>query len=385
MTSFHEYLTQGNAWLFIPAAIVLGALHGLEPGHSKTMMAAFIIAIRGTVRQAVLLGFSATISHTVVIWLLAFVGLHYSGRIDPESTEPYFQVIAGVMVIGMAVWMFTRTRRDIHDAHHHHHRDAHGHDGGDRHAHDQQPRGSHGGPLVATGENERTEISVFETHAPPRFRLHFYDGRLQPIMVPTDHAITLETSRRDGSKQVFEFQTQGDCLESTSEIPEPHEFQATLIVSRDGGSPVTYCARFEEEHHNHPPDSGGEDFADAHEREHAMEIEKRFASRNVTTGQLIMFGLTGGLMPCPAAFAVLLVCLQLKKFTLGFALVVAFSAGLAITLVGVGAIAAISLHHASKRFKGFGEIARRAPYISSSVMALIGIAVAVQGLRHLMK
>ncbi|XLM23131.1 nickel/cobalt efflux protein RcnA, partial [Chromobacterium piscinae] len=35
-------LQQGNAWLFIPSAIALGALHGLEPGHSKTMMAAFI-------------------------------------------------------------------------------------------------------------------------------------------------------------------------------------------------------------------------------------------------------------------------------------------------------------------------------------------------------
>src|SRR5882724_6147533 len=69
MTSLNELVSQGasNAWLFIPSAIVLGALHGLEPGHSKTMMAAFIIAIRGTVRQAVLLGVSATLSHTAVI------------------------------------------------------------------------------------------------------------------------------------------------------------------------------------------------------------------------------------------------------------------------------------------------------------------------------
>lgn len=56
----------GNIWLFIPSAILLGALHGLEPGHSKTMMAAFIVAIRGTVSQAVLLGVSATLSHTAV-------------------------------------------------------------------------------------------------------------------------------------------------------------------------------------------------------------------------------------------------------------------------------------------------------------------------------
>jgi ABC-type nickel/cobalt efflux system permease component RcnA len=53
--TFNEYLAHGNAWLFLPAAILLGALHGLEPGHSKTMMAAFIVAIRGTIGQAVLL------------------------------------------------------------------------------------------------------------------------------------------------------------------------------------------------------------------------------------------------------------------------------------------------------------------------------------------
>jgi nickel/cobalt transporter (NicO) family protein len=50
MSPFSEHLAQGNAWLFIPAAVVLGALHGLEPRHIKTMMAAFIVAIRGMVR-----------------------------------------------------------------------------------------------------------------------------------------------------------------------------------------------------------------------------------------------------------------------------------------------------------------------------------------------
>ena len=61
MTEFSTLLQQGNAWLFIPSAILLGALHGLEPGHSKTMMAAFIVAVRGTVRQAVLLGLAAVV------------------------------------------------------------------------------------------------------------------------------------------------------------------------------------------------------------------------------------------------------------------------------------------------------------------------------------
>lgn len=74
MTDFASLLQQGNAWFFIPGAIALGALHGLEPGHSKTMMAAFIIAVKGTVRQAVMLGLAATLSHTLIVWLIALGG-----------------------------------------------------------------------------------------------------------------------------------------------------------------------------------------------------------------------------------------------------------------------------------------------------------------------
>lgn len=368
MSSFQDYLQHGNAWLFIPAAIVLGALHGLEPGHSKTMMAAFIVAIRGTVKQAVLLGLSATVSHTAIIWVLAFIGLRYAGKFDVETTEPYFQLATGVLVIGMAVWMFSRTRREQLKATEHHH------------THDSEPRGAHGGLLLHTGANEQTEISVFETGVPPRFRLYFYDEKNQILMPPAANTIHLETSRPDGSKQLFEFVSKQDYLESTSNIPEPHEFQVTIKLA--GG--ITYHTKFVEDHHHHSHDGAAAEFEDAHEREHAAELQKRFANQQVTTGQLILFGLTGGLLPCPSAFAVLLVCLQLKKFTLGFAIVLAFSLGLAITLVTVGSVAAFSVHHASKHFKGFGELARKAPYISSTVMVLIGLYVATQGLKNLL-
>src|SRR5580698_7366226 len=108
-------------WLYIPTAILLGALHGLEPGHSKTMMAAFIIAIRGTIAQAVLLGLSAAISHSLLIWLLAAVALKFGNQWNAETVEPYLQLISAVMILGLAVWMFFRTRREVHAAHHHHH------------------------------------------------------------------------------------------------------------------------------------------------------------------------------------------------------------------------------------------------------------------------
>ncbi len=366
MTSFNEYLAQGNAWLFIPAAIVLGALHGLEPGHSKTMMATFIVAIRGTVKQAVLLGLSATVSHTAIIWILAFIGLQYAGQFDVEISEPYFQLATGVIVVGMALWMFARTRREQRRA-----------ADGEQHHH------GHCESFVLDMGHGKLELSVFEEGVPPVFRLCAPAGGRLPAAAD----VKLETVRSDGTRQAFGFAAKKDFLESTTDIPEPHEFDATVTVGH-GEHHHSCRVNFREAEHHHPHPSLGVNspqYQDAHEREHAAELHKRFTSGQVTTGQLILFGLTGGLLPCPSAFAVLLICLQLKKFTLGFAIVLAFSLGLAITLVTVGSVAAFSVQHASKRFNGFGAFARKAPYVSSTVLVGIGLLVAFQGLKHLMR
>lgn len=268
MPSFSELIGQGaaNAWLFIPTAILLGALHGLEPGHSKTMMAAFIVAIRGTVAQAALLGLSAAFSHSLVIWLLAAAALHFGSEWNAESAEPYFQMASGTIIVALACWMFFRTQHEEAAA------AAHAHD----HRHDDDAEHLHS-----------------------------------------------DLSPSDGSYQ------------------------------------------------------------DAHERAHAADIARRFTNRNVTTGQIVIFGLTGGLLPCPAALTILLVCLQLKQFTLGFALVLSFSSGLALTMVATGAAAAWGVQHASKRFKNLGRLARKAPYFSSILLVLLGIYIGLQGWRHL--
>jgi nickel/cobalt exporter len=97
-----------------------------------------------------------------------------------------------------------------------------------------------------------------------------------------------------------------------------------------------------------------------------------------------MFGLTGGLIPCPAAITVLLLCLQLKQFTLGVALVLCFSIGLALTMVSAGVIAALSVQHVGKRWSGFGALAARAPYLSSALIVCVGLYVGWQGLAALM-
>ena len=109
MGEFSTLLQQGNAWFFIPSAILLGVLHGLEPGHSKTMMAAFIIAIKGTIKQAVMLGLAATLSHTAVVWLIALGGMYISKAFTAQAVEPWLQFISAIIILGTAFWMFWRT------------------------------------------------------------------------------------------------------------------------------------------------------------------------------------------------------------------------------------------------------------------------------------
>jgi len=393
-----------HAWLFIPSAILIGALHGLEPGHSKTMMAAFIVAIRGTIWQAVLLGVSAAFSHSLVIWGLAAAGLMYGQQLNAEGVEPYFQIVSGVIIIITALWMARRTYRDVQAeaAHHHGHEHHHGHSHSHGHSHDHSRdgdhghhghgghydedariKGPHGGFLIDTGHG-KVELSVFETGVPPRFEVRFLDGGNREIAPWKDTVVTVETIRPDGATQQFAFMQKDNMLFSTSDIAEPHEFTARLSLDH-GGHAHTYAVPFREDDHVHPELIGlsGAEYQDAHERQHAMEIERRFATRKATTGQIVLFGLSGGLLPCPAALTVLLLCLQLKKFTLGFTLVLSFSAGLALTLVSTGAIAAWGVRHASKRIAGFSKIARRVPYFSSALISILGLYMIYSGFHGL--
>ncbi|MBV8036887.1 nickel/cobalt efflux protein RcnA [Roseateles sp.] len=362
MTEFASLLQQGNAWVFVPSAILLGALHGLEPGHSKTMMAAFIVAIRGTLGQAVLLGLSATASHTAVVWLVALAGLHFGQNWNAETTEPYFQVASAALIVGVAAWMLWRTWREQSAGHDHDH--DHGH------AHDETKR-------VDTGHGA-VRLEIFERGVPPRFRLYSEKGR------PWAAAeVGLTISRSDGSTQAFSFVQREGFLESVAEIPEPHEFEARLSLGHEGHR-HDYDLDYQE--HDHPHEGlvlGDLEIQDAHERAHANDIKRRFANRDVTTGQIVIFGLTGGLIPCPASITVLLLCLQLKQITLGAALVLCFSIGLAVTMIASGAMAALSVKHVSKHWSGFGAFARKAPYLSSALILLVGLYIGFEGLRAL--
>jgi len=281
MQPIAELIQQGatNLWIFIPTAILLGALHGLEPGHSKTMMASFIIAVKGSVGQAALLGLCAALSHSLVVWVLAAMALKFGNELIAEQAEPYLMLVSAVVVLGVSIWMFMRTRQDVlsaqahQDEHEHHHEQEHAH----------------------------------EHH---------------------------------------------------------HHHQAHAESAHLG-------------HHN--------SYQDDHERAHAEDIKRRFEGQKVTTGQIAMFGLTGGLVPCPASVTILMICLHLKRFSLGAVMVASFSLGLAISLVSIGVIAAWGAQQVGKRLdKGrLSDLARKMPYFSSGLMALVASLMVFQALSQI--
>lgn len=383
MPSFAELIQQSaaHAWLFIPSAVMLGALHGLEPGHSKTMMAAFIVAVRGTVAQAVLLGLAATVSHTAVVWAIALGGMYLWQGLDAEHAEPYLQLASAVIIIAIAAWMLWRTWREQQEAQaaaDHVHGHGHSHHG---HAHAESEAEVR---RIDTGHG----LHILELrNGADGARWTFRPERGKPWGAAE---VRLETERPDGRRQSFSFIERDGYIESREEVPMPRDFMVRLSLGHGNHShdfDVSFLASHDGHDHMHEElrglDVATGGYQDAHELAHANDIRRRFADRNVTTGQIVLFGLTGGLIPCPAAVTVLLLCLQLKEIPLGAVLVLCFSIGLAITLVAVGATAAIGVRHANERWSWFSAAARRAPYLSGVLIILVGIYVGVQGWTHL--
>jgi nickel/cobalt exporter len=117
-------------------------------------------------------------------------------------------------------------------------------------------------------------------------------------------------------------------------------------------------------------------------RAHAHEVEARVGAGRASAWRTILFGLSGGLVPCPAAVTVLLLCLNLGQVALGATLVVAFSAGLALTLITVGVAAAVGLKFLSARTSRLNGLFAAAPWLSGALIVAVGLAFMALGWIH---
>ncbi len=241
-------VTSSTLSIALLVAGALGAFHALEPGHGKTVVAAYLVGSRGTARHALLLGLIVTASHTAGVYLLGAVTFFASQYVVPDRLYPWVALASGLTIAALGLSLFWRRLKERGSEHahpHHHHDDV-------AHTHGQDPGRAH-----------------------------------------------------------------------------------------DDG------------HHHHHHDA-------------------------VSPRQLLALGITGGIVPCPAALVVLLSAFSLHRVGFGLLLIVAFSLGLAIVLIAIGMLT-VYARRLVARFDERGPLVTRwLPLTSSAVMILLGASIALQ-------
>ncbi|MEZ4530863.1 MAG: sulfite exporter TauE/SafE family protein [Thermomicrobiales bacterium] len=114
---------------------VVGALHAAQPGHGKALVAGYLVATQGTMRDAFALAGIVTFTHTAGVFALGGLTIAASAIFLPSRVVPIMQVVSALLVIGLGLSLIRRAYLGIrhkhvhaHDAHHHHDHDhAHHH------------------------------------------------------------------------------------------------------------------------------------------------------------------------------------------------------------------------------------------------------------------
>jgi len=127
-----EDLTPAAILASLLAAIALGIVHAVSPGHGKTIMAAYLVGGRGTARQALGLGMAVAVSHTVGVVLLALITIGAAGFLPPERLYPVLAVVSGGLVVVIGTSLLWARARQLIGARQH----ARAHEAGHAHDHD---------------------------------------------------------------------------------------------------------------------------------------------------------------------------------------------------------------------------------------------------------
>ena len=128
----NPHRTPWFVFITILAAFGLGALHAVEPGHGKALLAFTLVGARATGKQALVLALSLTFAHTAGVLLLGLV-LFFAVGFVSESIYPWINLASGIAIaiIGArTLQRYIATRRAGSHGH------AHAHDGAAPHDHD---------------------------------------------------------------------------------------------------------------------------------------------------------------------------------------------------------------------------------------------------------
>ncbi len=273
-------LGPGMLLFALAVAASLGAFHALEPGHGKTVVAAYLVGSRGTAGHALLLGLVVTASHTVGVYLLGAVTLYASRHVVPERLYPWLGAASGILIVCLGVSLLYR--------------------------------------------------------------------RLGPGAAP-----------------------RGPGLDHTHE-------HGTLASSDHEAAHAHGIEHGHYHEHNHDDDDDDHDPNHGHGHHH-----HHVPDGPVSLRALVALGVSGGIVPCPAALVVLLSAVAMGRIGLGLLLIVAFSVGLAAVLIAIGLLVVYARRLAARfgRAGVEGPLVRRwLPLTSAAVITASGVVITVQAL-----
>jgi nickel/cobalt transporter (NicO) family protein len=124
--------------LGLAAAFILGAAHALTPGHGKTIVAAYLVGSRATLKHAAFLGAMVTFTHTISVFALGLATLFLFRFVMPEKVVEGLGVLSGLSIVAVGLYMLRKRLGDLERRRHDHHpgqQHAHHHHPGDDHAH----------------------------------------------------------------------------------------------------------------------------------------------------------------------------------------------------------------------------------------------------------
>jgi nickel/cobalt exporter len=238
-------------------ALGLGGLHALEPGHGKTLVAAYLVGSQGTPAYALALGLIVTFSHTAGVFLLGAITLYAQKYVVPEQLYPWMGVISGLTISLLGLYLLL-----------------------------QRYLGLEPGQLFS----------------------HSHEGNRHPSFGEAN----------------FEF--------DGAPAPQSNGAASTLLV------------------------------------------------KAVPFRHLLALGITGGIVPCPAALVVLLSAIAVHRVGFGLFLILVFSAGLAAVLIATGLLVVYSGRFLT-RLRGEGPLLRRwLPLASAAAVTALGFAIALRAL-----
>lgn len=233
------------------AALVLGMMHALEPGHGKTVVAAYLVGSRGRNLDALFLGLIVTFTHSFSILVLGVIAKFSSRYFTGEVLHAYLGLVASILILGIGLWML---------------------------------------------------------------------------------------------------KTRWSALRNPS-----------------AGN-----------NHGHYSHSNAHDH-DHHDNDNALHIHHDDKPQGLVG--LILLGISGGIVPCPAALAILLASASVGDIGKGLALVIVFSIGLAFSLVAIGLVVVNSVKFAQK-YLDTKKVVAKISFVSAGIITMIGVLTLYSSLRH---